>query len=102
MKDKQHPLLTKAQQKLREQLAPPPLLTKDQLIDWLIYHCPIHESGHNATPFRVAYNPAKSSITGITCSTSYPPWAYDEIAIYIMQFPEVHREITDLYWYWTI
>jgi hypothetical protein len=79
-----------------------PLLTKDQLIDWLIYHCPIHESGFNATPFRVVYHPVKSSITGLMCSTSYPPWAYNQLAIYIMSFPEVHQEITDLYWYWTI
>ena len=78
-----------------------PLLTHGQLVDWLIYHCPLEERQSKEYPFRLRY---LSKVETVAIHTIHrTPWdAYWEIAVLIAQFPKVHREITDLYWYWTI
>lgn len=78
-----------------------PLLTHNQLVDWLIYHCPIVEGGHDLWPFKVRYRSQEFGRGFV--SARMTPWdAYEEMAIAIFGDPFVHREITDLYWYWTI
>lgn len=82
MKDKQHPLLT-----------------KNQLIDWLIYHRPLKENYTNEYPFAVEYN----SLGHGFYTVGMTPWeAYESMASHITAELLIHREITDLYWYWTI
>lgn len=78
-----------------------PLLTHDQLVDWLIYHCPMHDTHQDDRPFGVILKPTNMYIRyAIALAT---PWeAYEEMAYLIKLEPSVHREITDLYWYWTI
>lgn len=78
-----------------------PLLTKDQLIDWLIYHVPMEESIHEDRPFALRYKPRLY----MGCNTVFGanPWElYEEMAESMMRNIGIHREITDLYWYWTI
>lgn len=83
---------------------PIPLLTHDQLVDWLIYHCPLRENhslsmDNDLAPFIVVYNSLNLNIS----VPHYTPWhAYDELATTIEKYTDVLQEITDLYWYWTI
>lgn len=78
-----------------------PLLTHEQLVDWLIYHCPLINTSSNDYPFKVMY---QSTLHGMRFMTLHcdPRQAYEETASRIPNEPNVHREITDLYWYWTI
>lgn len=77
-----------------------PLLTHDQLVDWLIYHCPLQEHGNNEFPLKVHYHPRYCVVFS---SCHYDPLTiYEEIARAIRRDSIIHREITDLYWYWTI
>jgi hypothetical protein len=79
-----------------------PLLTHDQLVDWLIYHCPLFESLDNDRPFMVAYQ-GQSWRCDFTVTGYDPLEMYDNMAHHITQSSQrIHREITDLYWYWTI
>ena len=80
-----------------------PLLTEDQLIDWLIYHRPIEEGGDEDLPFIVEYRPEKPMLGWSFRSFGMDPLhAYKQMATEIIKYPTIHREITDLYWYWTI
>lgn len=78
-----------------------PLLTHDQLVDWLIYHCPLQDSGVTSRPFLVSYSSHKYS-TNILGQHDTPWGAYYEVAHHITMDVFLHREVTDLYWYWTI
>lgn len=73
-----------------------PLLTKNQLIDWLIYHVPIEDSNLSQRPFglyHAGYN--------YVCEN---PWdLYDNFAEHIIYSDKpLHERITFHYWYWTI
>lgn len=80
-----------------------PLLTHDQLVDWLIYHVPLEDNKHlDKSPFYVEYRGRKPMLAWALCGHGATPWeAYDDLALELMRHG-VHREITDLYWYWTI
>lgn len=80
-----------------------PLLTHEQLVDWLIYHCPLNKTVFDNKVFRIDYRPLTLGVTDrMTVMGNDPIYMYTELADYIHYYPGVHREITDLYWYWTI
>jgi hypothetical protein len=72
------------------------LLTHDQLVDWLIYHCPLIDTGLHQTPFSIWYY-------GHGLYGAEPLALYQEVAEHIVSYDRLlHKKITDLYWYWTI
>jgi hypothetical protein len=71
-------------------------------VDWLIYHCPLKDSGlDEGPPFKVKYYP-DGYFGAYTCFGITPFHIYKELAFALVRDPNIHREITDLYWYWTI
>lgn len=81
---------------------PRKLLTKNQLIDWLIYHCPLFDTGEVTDPFIISYQGQLWRCDFQTIG-SEPLEMYNELALSIIQTSRrIHQEITDLYWYWTI
>jgi hypothetical protein len=80
-----------------------PLLTHDQLVDWLIYHRPLEDTSSDNYPFEATYHSSVYSMWNMRAAASTPWDAYHKLAKHIVYtYPHVHREITDLYWYWTI
>lgn len=88
-----------------------PLLTHDQLVDWLIYHVPLKDSAlmskfakpgaWDQRPFFVYYVPQSGHWYKIASTGTTPLEAYQRAATEILRNMSIHREITDLYWYWT-
>lgn len=78
-----------------------PLLTHDQLVDWLIYHVPLEDGVYNKKPFIFRYV-SKQYSSHIFVSNETPWDCYNEAASIISRYALLHQEITDLYWYWTI
>jgi hypothetical protein len=78
----------------------PPLLTYEQVVDWLIYHVPLYESYVDNKPFTCDWYSMEYQCR-ITVFGSSPWEAYEEMAAHIMKYPVVYTEITSLYWYWT-
>jgi hypothetical protein len=92
-----------------------PLLTHDQLVDWLIYHVPLQDTAQLSTfsnpgvwdqrPFFVQFiSPIHGDkLYRVAATGSTPLEAYQRAASDIERtYSQIHREITDLYWYWTI
>lgn len=78
------------------------LLTHDQLVDWLIYHCPLWENWEPNKPFIIGYE-GQMWRSGFVLTGDDPLVMYSKLASDIINSStRIHMEITELYWYWTI
>lgn len=78
------------------------LLTYDQILDWLIYHIPLHDTGMTSHPYSVTFIPAQWFFCGTLLKLSYMdenPWrCYEVVAWKIHRDEEVRERLTTLYY----